>query len=238
MDACFMGDAALRVDLPSKESDVMTCPEGDDREPLAGEMAMTQFRGNCGIPKAINLSLFQNPEIDALMSHYNVHVAGLVIPVDHSENPYRRLYLSTAIEGILKRETSAKSPIEMAYNSLYQSLLASAAYHRWYCDQRQTRYREIGAKYRYHAMQSLQDAVQQGAPEANYQVLTMTMLSFVTIGVKFPLSCDSSARTLTDDRFYPATVMTFAFISTQLLSYADPEVNGSSSAAQRNNSMK
>jgi hypothetical protein len=158
-------------------------PLGDHQEQSTSDTAMTLAQINYGILPTITSSLFQDSEIDALVGHYHIHVAGLIIPVDHSENPYRRLYLSTAIEGILNRESCITTSKEMAYNALYQSLLASAAYHRWYCDQTQTRYREIAARYRYQAMQSLQNAVQEAAPEANYQVLMITILSFITIGV-------------------------------------------------------
>ncbi|KAJ4250923.1 hypothetical protein NW762_011573 [Fusarium torreyae] len=157
--------------------------EHNHQETSATDTTLTLFERNSPVTQIIDTSLFKNPEINSLMNHYNTHVARLLVPVDHFENPYRRLYLPTAIEGILNRESRIKSPSDMAHTALYQSLLASAAFHRWNCDHRQIRYREIGAKYRYQAMKSLQSAVNEGAPAASYQVLMITILSLVSIGV-------------------------------------------------------
>ncbi|KAF4946233.1 hypothetical protein FSARC_14246 [Fusarium sarcochroum] len=155
-------DTSLVTELPSVEGlsgeyslDRPSVDENDDQDTSFTDLTVTLFERNSPVTQIIDASLFRDPEIDSLMSHYNIHVAGLLVPVDHSENPYRRLYLSTAIE----------------------------AFHRWNCDQRQIRYREIGAKYRYQAMQSLQNAVNEGAPVASYQVLMITILSLVSIGV-------------------------------------------------------
>lgn len=183
IDPYLITDFSLGEDLLSEQLPAGPRLLGENQEQSTSGTAMTLAQINYGIPPTITSSFFQDSEIDALVRHYHIHVAGLIIPVDHSENPYRRLYLSTAIEGIFNRESRVTTSKEMAYSALYQSLLASAAYHRWYCDQTQTRYREIAVRYRYQAMQSLQNAVQEATPEANYQVLMITILSFITIGV-------------------------------------------------------
>lgn len=176
MDPLLVTDMSLDEDFLSEQVSAVPKPLDENQEQSTSDTAMTLTQMNYGIPPTITSSLFQDSEIDALVGHYHIHVAGLIISVDHSENPYRRLYLSTAIEGIMNRESCITTSKGMAYNALYQFLLASVAYHRWYCNQRQTRYR-------YQAMQSLQNAVQEAAPEANYQVLMITILSFITIGV-------------------------------------------------------
>ncbi|CEI60048.1 unnamed protein product [Fusarium venenatum] len=136
------------------------------------ETGITQFR-----------CIFKDSDISFLMSHYDTHVASLLMPVSHSENPFRRLYLSTAIEGMMYHDSSVTTSKGMAYIALYQSLLASASFHRWNCDQRQIMHRETGAKYRYRAIQSLKNAVSEAGSVANYQILMMAILSLVTIGV-------------------------------------------------------
>ncbi|KAF4991500.1 hypothetical protein FGRMN_7774, partial [Fusarium graminum] len=148
----------------------------------AVETSITPFRRDYGSIRTISMGIFEDPEIAFLMSHYNTHVASLLMPVAHSENPFRRLYLSTAIEGIMNYAHVGTSK-GMAYKALYQSLLASAAFHRWNCDQQQMTHRETGARYRHWAIQSLQNAISNPASVANYQVLMMAILSLVTIGV-------------------------------------------------------
>jgi hypothetical protein len=165
----------------------------NSQDTSAVETSITPFRRECGHTHNIYTGIFQDSEIAFLMSHYDTHVASLLMPVAHSENPFRRLYLSTAIEGIMNHDSSVRTSKEMAYTALYQSLLASAAFHRWNCDQRQV-HRETGAKYRYRAIQSLQNAVSNAASVANYQVLMMAILSLVTIGVsslQFRPFCES-----------------------------------------------
>jgi hypothetical protein len=155
----------------------------NSQDTSAAETGITPFRRDCGHTQNIYTGIFQNSEIAFLMSHYDTHVASLLMPVAHSENPFRRLYLSTAIEGIMNHDSTIRTSTGMAYTALYQSLLASAAFHRWNCDQRQMMHRETGAKYHYQAIQSLQNAVSNTASVANYQVLMMAILSLVTIGV-------------------------------------------------------
>ncbi|XEV04664.1 hypothetical protein FSHL1_009951 [Fusarium sambucinum] len=131
----------------------------------------------------IYTGIFKDSEIAFLMSHYDTHVASLLMPVSHSENPFRRLYLSTAIEGMMYHDSSVTTSKGMAYIALYQSLLSSASFHRWNCDQRQIMHRETGAKYHYRAIQSLKNAVSEAGSVANYQILMMAILSLVTISV-------------------------------------------------------
>ncbi|KAF4449364.1 lysyl oxidase-like protein 2 3 4 [Fusarium austroafricanum] len=181
-DSHTIADIVANIELYSA-STVAQSLSDNDPEPSDEDRPESLVQRGCSISRAISTSLFQDPEIDALFSHYHLHITSLMIPVDHSENPYRHLYVSTAVEGIISRGSHAKKSREMVYRALYQSLLASAAYHRWYCDKHQTHYRETGARYRYLAMQSLKDAIEDAAPETNYQLLIMTILSFITIGV-------------------------------------------------------
>ena len=119
-----------------------------------------------------------------LKSTYNIHVAGVLVPISHPENPFRTLYLSTAIEGILQENSQMEKSRRLAYTALSQSLLASAAFHHWKCDPRLVKYRDVGAKYRYRAIQSLRDTIEEAPLTANYQNLMIAILSLVTISVR------------------------------------------------------
>ncbi|KAM5375749.1 hypothetical protein ACJZ2D_005805 [Fusarium nematophilum] len=134
------------------------------------------------LPKHIHISLFGDAEVDSLMSHYNIHIADLLQPIGHSGNPFRNLYLSTALEGTsLYKSDSATS----TYSALSNSLVAASAFHIWNHNKSQTKYRELGARYRYNAIQSLQHAVGEAGSglAANYKALMIAVLSLVTIGV-------------------------------------------------------
>ncbi|KAF4443620.1 lysyl oxidase-like protein 2 3 4 [Fusarium austroafricanum] len=154
-----------------------------DENPSVQETSLTPYASEPVMPQILNTTLSGNLQTDYLIKHYNVHVAGLLLPVNHSENPFRNLYLSTALEGILHLNLHTGTSREMTYTALYQSLLASAAYHRWQCNKQDLIYRELGAKYRYYSIQSLQAAVTEAPPTVNYQALILAVLSLVTIGV-------------------------------------------------------
>ncbi|KAJ4211179.1 hypothetical protein NW759_012659 [Fusarium solani] len=135
------------------------------------------------LPKHISITLFGSTEVDSLMNHYNLHVADLLQPIDHSGNPFRTLYLSTALEGVSYRAWDTETPTAKVYSALSHSLVAASAFHRWNCDQLQPNHREMGVKHRYYAIQALQGAIQQAAPAANYKILMVAVLSLITIGV-------------------------------------------------------
>ncbi|UPK95338.1 hypothetical protein LCI18_006273 [Fusarium solani-melongenae] len=135
------------------------------------------------LPKHISITLFGNAEVDSLMNHYNLHVADLLQPIDHSGNPFRTLYLSTALEGVSYRAWDTETPTAKVYSALSHSLVAASAFHRWNCGQLQPNYRDMGVKHRYYAIQALQGAIQQAAPAANYKILMVAVLSLITVGV-------------------------------------------------------
>ncbi|KAF5660656.1 type I transaminase [Fusarium heterosporum] len=165
---------------PTLIDEVLESEIAQKKQPLIAEADLDKT--NNQDTTAVETGIFEDSEIAFLMNHYDTHVASLLMPVAHSENPFRRLYLSTAIEGIMNH-SHVRTSKGMAYNALYQSLLASAAFHRWNCDQKQVMHRETGARYRHQAIQSLHNAISNAASVANYQVLMMAILSLVTIGV-------------------------------------------------------
>ncbi|KAF4973145.1 hypothetical protein FSARC_489 [Fusarium sarcochroum] len=135
------------------------------------------------VPKTIHIDLFGNSEIDKSMSHYNEHVADLLLPIDHSANPFRNLYLSTALKGVACLNLNITPLGSVVYSALSNSLIATSAFHIWNQNRDQAKYREIGVRYRYCAIQALRIAMRETGPGPDYRVLVMVMLCLVTIGV-------------------------------------------------------
>ncbi|RFN52968.1 lysyl oxidase-like protein 2 3 4 [Fusarium flagelliforme] len=156
---------------------------GEDEDRPAPDTSDLSTSNDYRMVRQVHTTLFGDSQVDYLMRHYNIHVAGVLVPISHPENPFRTLYLSTAIEGILQQNMQMAKSRRLAYTALSQSLLASAAFHHWKCNQRLVEYREIGAKYRYQAIQSLRDTIKEAPLTANYQTLMMAILSLVTISV-------------------------------------------------------
>ncbi|KPM41739.1 hypothetical protein AK830_g4852 [Neonectria ditissima] len=131
----------------------------------------------------VQTSLFGNPEADLLMHHYMIHVADVLLPIIHPQNPYRGLYVPTALEGATFHGLDPRATKTKVHSALYNALLASAAFHLWNCDRTQSQYQKMGLKHRHQALRSLQAAVNTTTLAADHQILLMAMLSLVTIGV-------------------------------------------------------
>jgi hypothetical protein len=188
-DASTVGTLVSNV-VQLREVDFMA-EEGncndEDQDRLVPETSHLSTNNDYRMVRQVHTTLFGDSQVHYLMRHYNVHVAGVLVPISHPENPFRTLYLSTAIEGILQQNMQMGKSRQLAYTALSQSLLASAAFHHWKCNQRLVEYREIGAKYRYQAIQSLRDTIEEAPLTANYQTLMMAILSLVTISVSHAL---------------------------------------------------
>ncbi|KAH6955952.1 fungal-specific transcription factor domain-containing protein, partial [Ilyonectria sp. MPI-CAGE-AT-0026] len=125
---------------------------------------------------------FRNRQVDLLINHYNSHVADLMQPIFHTENVFRGIYLSTALEGSVIRISDPSTPKALAYSAIYHSLLASSAFHLWNCNKTQTQYQRVGIKQRYQALCYLQAAVDATTPGEDYQIFMTAMLSLLSIG--------------------------------------------------------
>jgi arginine metabolism regulation protein II len=163
---------------------------GEENAPSL-ETSPVSYRGNNIIVRQLDDVLSGSRQQDYLIKHYYIHVAAVLLPLNHSDNPFRSLYLSTAMEGLFRHNSHTTTSREIACTALYQSLLASAAYHRWQCNKQDSIYHELGAKYRTNSIQLLQLALTQTPPTANYQALMLAVLSLVTIGVSHGCSFDS-----------------------------------------------
>lgn len=155
---------------------------GEEDAP-SSETSLVSHEGNSTMVRQLDNVLSGSRQQDYLIKHYYNHVAAVLLPLNYSDNPFRSIYLSTAMEGLFRYNSHASTPREVACTALYQSLLASASYHRWQCNKQDMVYHELGAKHRINSIQLLQAALTQAPPTANYQALMLVVLSLVTIGV-------------------------------------------------------
>ncbi|KAH8655496.1 fungal-specific transcription factor domain-containing protein [Xylariales sp. PMI_506] len=131
----------------------------------------------------ISTSLSGDTIIDNLMHHYIFHVADLLQPIRHPQNPYRNLYAPAALKVASRRNHAPPPPTETVNSVLYHSLLAASAFHMWACDPENAKHHKLGTYHRQQALLSLQYAIDSSNPPAEHQLLLMAMLSLVTIGV-------------------------------------------------------
>ncbi|KAL2701581.1 hypothetical protein AAEP93_005879 [Penicillium crustosum] len=126
---------------------------------------------------------FGDGEVVKLMLHYLDHIADLLQPILHTQNPYRSLYAAAAIEGAQVSMSNQIATRAKLHSAIYHAILSSAAFHLWNRDKLQTRCYNIGAKHRHYAIQSVQAAVDSSTPGADYKFWLMAILSLCTLGV-------------------------------------------------------
>jgi hypothetical protein len=133
----------------------------------------------------IQVRFSENSGFNMLMHHYIVNVTDVIQPIQHLHNAYRDLYVPAALEGGIISTTNSMATDKISHSALFHALLSSAAFHLWNCNKTQTKYQEIGAQHRYHALYLLQSAVDSETATANYKTLLTTMLALVTVSVSF-----------------------------------------------------
>lgn len=131
----------------------------------------------------IQTSLFGDIEVDILMHHYTLHLANVLQPIQHPKNPYRGLYVPTALEGALIHVSNPNAPNAKPHSALHHALLASAAFHLWNCNESNVKYHKMGAQHKWHALSSLKAAFNSPTSAADYKGLLMATLCLITIGV-------------------------------------------------------
>ncbi|CAI0645171.1 unnamed protein product, partial [Colletotrichum noveboracense] len=133
----------------------------------------------------ISTSISGDAVIDRLMHHYAEHVAVMLQPIQHPQNPYRQLYVPAALEAASSLTSPAQLRLQVpkatVKSVIFHSLLASSAFHLWNCLPSQVRYHQIGARHRQQALLLLQSAISIEMPTAEYKTLMVAMLSLVTI---------------------------------------------------------
>ncbi|CAI7663877.1 unnamed protein product [Penicillium discolor] len=162
---CDWGDALLHSDTtpPSKS-------------PTLSDLTFIPIRHIASNP-------FGDGEVVKLMHHYLDHVAVLLQPILHTQNPYRSLYAVAAIEGAQVNMSNQIATRAKLHSAIYHAILSSAAFHLWNRDKLQTRCYNIGAKHRHYAIQSVQAAVDSSTPGADYKFWLMAILSLCTLGI-------------------------------------------------------
>ncbi|KAJ5784464.1 uncharacterized protein N7503_009676 [Penicillium pulvis] len=130
----------------------------------------------------LSLPLFQDSEISLLLYHYKDHVAGLLQPVLHPENPWRTTYVPFALEGrpdLLLAQNPA--PSSTASTAIFHGLLSSAAFHIRNLTGGSERFNNLGFRHRTKALQALKTALVDTDDPHLYTVQLTAMLSLVTI---------------------------------------------------------
>ncbi|KAJ5994400.1 hypothetical protein N7451_010124 [Penicillium sp. IBT 35674x] len=130
----------------------------------------------------LSLPLFQDSEVSLLLYHYKDHVAGLLQPVLHPENPWRTTYVPFALEGrpdLLLAQNPA--PSSTASTAIFHGLLSSAAFHIRNLTGGSERFNDLGFRHRTKALQALKTALVDTDDSHLYIVQLTAMLSLVTI---------------------------------------------------------
>lgn len=124
-------------------------------------------------------------ESQYLLHHYVVHIAGLLIPLEHPMNPYRNLYVPAALAAASVGEPGLHQLRDRSIvdSVLLYSLLSSAAFHRWNCAPEQTKFHHLGSQHRQKALRLLQSALTDVASGVHTETLLMAMLSLVSVDV-------------------------------------------------------
>ncbi|EQB43405.1 hypothetical protein CGLO_17943 [Colletotrichum gloeosporioides Cg-14] len=134
---------------------------------------------------AITTSISGDAVIDRLMHHYAEHVAVMLQPIQHPQNPYRQLYVPAALEAASGLTSPAQRQLHIpkaaVKSVIFHSLVASSAFHLWNCLPSQIKYHKIGARHRQQALLLLRSAISLEMPTAEYKTLMVAMLSLVTI---------------------------------------------------------
>ena len=141
------------------------------------------------IPGSVFASVSADTTVNRLMHHYVIHVAGLLQPIDHPQNPYRTLYVPaalTAASGPSAEVQASADPNATVHSVLLHSLMSSASFHLWNCSPAHADYHKLGAQHRREALRLLNAALELHASAIDYKTLMMAMLSLVSIDVCAP----------------------------------------------------
>ncbi|EPE05890.1 c6 zinc finger domain protein [Ophiostoma piceae UAMH 11346] len=138
------------------------------------------------IPGSVFASVSADTTINKLMHHYVIHVAGLLQPIDHPQNPYRTLYVPAALTAASRPPTQTPTitdPNSTIHSVLLHSLMSSASFHLWNCNPAYAEYHKLGAQHRRESLRLLNTALERHASAIDYKTLMMAMLSLVSIDI-------------------------------------------------------
>lgn len=135
---------------------------------------------------ALYSSLFHDPDTSMLLHHYAYHVAGLLQPVHHPNNPWRTTYFQFALDG--RQEYASSSP---ASTAIFHSVLSSAAFHLRNATSGSKKYHRLGLEHRAKSLHALNAALSHPSKSRVYTLYLTAMLSLVTIDVSL---CNPSPK--------------------------------------------
>ncbi|KAL0934575.1 uncharacterized protein CTRU02_211374 [Colletotrichum truncatum] len=124
------------------------------------------------------------------MHHYADHIAVLLQPIEHPQNPYRQLYIPAALEAASGMSPMKQTNKQSVQSVILHSLLSSSAFHLWNCLPSQTSYHKIGSQHRQQALFLLQSTIRFEMTTTDYKMLMVAMLSLVTID-QFMSGCEA-----------------------------------------------
>lgn len=138
----------------------------------------------------LSLPLFHDSDTSMLMYHYMNHVAELLQPVLHPQNPWRTTYFRFALEGCngtVSGHTSLSLSTTKVSTAIFHGVLSSAAFHLRNATVDSNKYHKLGLQHRAKALQALNAALALPQDSQLYTVYLTAMLSLVTIDVGPPL---------------------------------------------------
>jgi hypothetical protein len=132
----------------------------------------------------LSLPIFQEYESSMLMHHYTNHIADILQPVLHPNNPWRTTYIPIALEGTSDVQVARNSgSISYAAIALSHSLQASAAFHLQRLTASSEHFHRLGVHHREKSLWALREALTDASDLHRYKVYMAAMLSLVTIDV-------------------------------------------------------
>lgn len=154
------------------------------------------FSADIDIPRSVFVAVSADTNVNKLIHHYVIHIAGLLQPIAHPHNPYRTLYVPAALTAA-SGPPDQSGPNETIHSVLLYSLMSSASFHLWNCNPAQPEYHKLGAQHRREALSLLNSALERQASSIDYKTLMMAMLSLVSIDVSVRLHITSPHSWLT-----------------------------------------
>lgn len=135
----------------------------------------------------LSSAIYSNTSVGLLMHHYITNIPDLLQPANHYRNPYKLIYVPSAIIGSsnLILGMGAKTELSSSNIAIFHALLSVSAFHL-----RGTRYTEnntmfeqLGRFHRAQALQNLRIALQNESREMDRHAAMAVMLSLVTSDV-------------------------------------------------------
>jgi arginine metabolism regulation protein II len=114
-----------------------------------------------------------------LLRHYMENMVYLMQPVSHRRNPFKTIYLNTALEGC---RDSASPETSAATVSVYHSVLAAAAIHlQWSTPQETSYLNQMACYHRQEALKAARSALND--KKCTYKAVMTAVLSLVSVDV-------------------------------------------------------